>query len=221
MRSPFTGIVFAIELTHDLNMLLPLLVACFLAHAFTVLTLKRSILTEKISRRGYHLSREYALDPLEILFVLEVMRTTVVALPADATIEQARELIRPGHGPHGQHLFPVVDDDKRLVGVVSRNHLVKAYEGSPAAASTRCLQEIIIGDPVVAFQDEPLRVVVYRMVETGFTRLPVTDPGDEKRLVGMVSLNDLLHARSRNLEEERARERVLRLRMPLRRRVQV
>jgi CIC family chloride channel protein len=219
MRSPFTGIVFAIELTHDLNMLLPLLVACFLAHTFTVLTLKRSILTEKISRRGYHLSREYALDPLEILFVREVMRTTVVALPAEATIEQACELIRPGHKPHGQHLFPVVDDEKRLVGVVSRNHLLKAYEGSRASA--RRLSEIINGNPVVAFQDEPLRVVVYRMVETGFTRLPVTDPGDEKTLVGMVSLDDLLRARSRNLEEERARERVLRLRMPLRRRVQV
>jgi CBS domain-containing protein len=221
MRSPFTGIVFAIELTHDLNLLLPLLVACFLAHAFTVLTLKRSILTEKISRRGYHLSREYALDPLEILFVREVMRTTVVAVPAEATIEQARELIRPGQRPHGQHLFPVVDDERRLVGVVSRKHLLRAYEDSPAAASERRLNEITIGDPVVAFQDEPLRVVVYRMVESGFTRLPVTDPGDEKRLVGMVSLDDLLRARSRNLEEERARERVLRLRMPLRRRVQV
>ena len=51
MRSPLTGILFAIELTHDLNMLLPLLIACFMAHAFTVLTLKRSILTEKVSRR--------------------------------------------------------------------------------------------------------------------------------------------------------------------------
>ena len=86
MRSPFTGIVFAIELTHDFNMLLPLLVACFLAHLFTVLTLKRSILTEKISRRGYHLSREYATDPLEILFVREVMRTNVVVLPHDGTL---------------------------------------------------------------------------------------------------------------------------------------
>lgn len=221
MRSPFTGIVFAIELTHDLNMLLPLLVASFLAHAFTVLTLKRSILTEKISRRGYHLSREYALDPLEILFVREVMRTNVVALPADATIAEARELIRPGQRPHGQHLFPVVDEQRRLVGVISRNHLLKAYEGAPAADSLRCLSEITTGDPVVAFADEPLRVVVYRMVESGFTRLPVTDPGDEKRLLGMVSLDDLLRARSRNLEEERARERVLRLRMPLKRRVQV
>ncbi|MGI8960972.1 MAG: chloride channel protein [Bryobacteraceae bacterium] len=217
MRSPFTGIVFALELTHDFNMLLPLLVACFLGHAFTVLTLKRSILTEKISRRGFHLSREYALDPLEILFVREVMRTKVVALGADSTLEQARELIRPGQKRHGQHIFPVVDSYTRVLGVVSRNHLLRLFDEAQSGASRKRLAEIASGEPVVAFGDEPLRVVVYRMVESGFTRLPVVDSDGEKRLLGMISLDDLLRARSRNLEEERSRERVLRLRMPLRR----
>ena len=218
MRSPFTGIVFAIELTHDFNMLLPVLVATFLAHLFTVLTLKRSILTEKIARRGYHLSREYALDPLEILFVREVMRTNVVALPADATLEEAAELIRPTRKEHGQHLFPVIEEGQRIIGVVSRNHLAKLFEEGQSAHPGTPLREIMTGEPVVAVADEPLRVVVYRMVESGFTRMPVVDPSDEKRLLGMVALDDLLHARSRNLEEERARERVLRLRLPLGRR---
>src|SRR5258705_5717144 len=93
MRSPLTGIVFAIELTHALNMLLPLLVAVTIAHAFTVLTLRRSILTEKVSRRGYHLTREYSIDPLEILFVREVVRTDVVALSATMTLEQTRAIV--------------------------------------------------------------------------------------------------------------------------------
>src|SRR6185437_10900155 len=88
MRSPFTGVIFSVELTHDVNALLPLLVACVIAHGFTVLTLRRSILTEKVSRRGYHLSREYAVDPLEILFVREVMRTNVVALSADSSPDE-------------------------------------------------------------------------------------------------------------------------------------
>jgi H+/Cl- antiporter ClcA/predicted transcriptional regulator len=215
MRSPFTGIVFAIELTHDLNMLLPLFVACFLAHTFTVLVLKRSILTEKISRRGYHLSREYALDPLEILFVREVMRTNVVALPADATFEEVGELIRPGQKTHGQHLFPVIDAERHVLGVVSRNHLSKLLEGAQPLASTKRLREVMTREPTTAYADEPLRLVVYRMVETGFRRMPVID-SDEGRLLGMVSLDDLLSARSRSLEEERARERVLRLRLPIR-----
>ncbi len=149
MRSPFTGVVFMIELTHDVNMVLPLLTAVLVAHAFTVLALKRSILTEKISRRGYHLTREYSPDPLEILFVKEVMQTQ----ETDATPVPAHE--------------------------------------------------------VVAYPDEPLRAVVYRMAETGKTLLPVIDPADSRRPIGSISLNDLLHARVRTLEEEHKRERVL------------
>src|SRR2546429_7484405 len=67
MRAPFTSIIFAFELTQDSSILLPLLIASVVSHTFTVLTLKRSILTEKVARRGYHLSSEYAVDPLEIL----------------------------------------------------------------------------------------------------------------------------------------------------------
>jgi chloride channel protein, CIC family len=214
MRSPFTGIIFAVELTHDLNMLLPLLVACFLAHAFTVLTLKRSILTEKISRRGYHLSREYGLDPLEILFVREVMRTKIVALPADGTLEEAEQLIHNDRRPRGQHLFPVVDSDRGLHGVVTRKQLVKLFEQTPGLAPGTRISEFASLEPVVAFADEPLGVVVRRMAESGLTRFPVLDPQSGSRLVGMISLNDLLGARIQNLDDERARERVLRIRMP-------
>ena len=76
------------------------------------------------------------------------------------------------------------------------------------------ISDIASTEPLVAFADEPLRVVVRRMAESGFTRFPVLDPQIERRLVGMISLNDLLGARIQNLEDERARERVLRIRMP-------
>src|SRR5262249_22107517 len=108
MRSPFTSIVFAFELTHDGNVFLPLRVASVVAHAFTVLTLKRSILTEKVARRGYHLSREYAVDPLEILFVREVMRTNVVVLPASSLVGEVLTSLRTDHR-QAQRLLPVVD----------------------------------------------------------------------------------------------------------------
>ncbi len=77
-RSPFTAIVFAFELTHDQNSLLALLVAATVAHLVSVLVLKRSILTEKVARRGFHVMREYAVDPLEATFVREVMDTDIL-----------------------------------------------------------------------------------------------------------------------------------------------
>jgi chloride channel protein, CIC family len=204
MRAPFTAVLFALELTHDINVMLPLLVAAMLAHATTVLVLKRSILTEKVARRGFHLTREYAIDPLEILFVREVMRTKLVALPAGAAAEDLRRTLVHESTPHGQHLFPVVDGEQRIEGVITRKELRQIAE------SAVTLREVL-RKPVVARPDEPLRVVVMRMAETGLTRMPVVDEG---KLVGMISLRDLLLARVRNLNEERQRERVLRLRIP-------
>jgi len=209
MRSPFTGVVFMLELTHDINMVVPLLTAVTVAHAFTVLVLRRSILTEKISRRGFHLSREYASDPLEILFVREVMRTNIVAIPQAAS---RRDLARIGTQNRGQILYPVVDSDLRLTGVVTRNHLREFLDSAQESLAGLVMNR----EPIVAYPDEPLRAVVYRMAETGKTRFPVVDPRDSGKLVGVVSLNDLLRARARNLEEERHRERTLHIRLPLR-----
>jgi CIC family chloride channel protein len=175
MRAPLTGVIFALELTHDINMLLPLLIAVSMAHAFTVLVLKRSILTEKIARRGYHLSREYAIDPLEILFVREVMRTA-----ADEAAEEAA----------GKEAGP---DD------------------TDAAADAETPYDAL---PPIAYPDEPLRVVVHRMADTGVTRFIVIERGPAGRALGTISLEDLLKARSLNLEAERRRERTMTLRMP-------
>ena len=73
MRSPLTGVVFAVELTHRYEALLPLLIGAASAYAISVLILRRSILTEKIARRGVHVNHEYSVDPLEVLFVGDVI----------------------------------------------------------------------------------------------------------------------------------------------------
>jgi len=210
MRSPFTGVIFALELTHDVNVLLPLLVSVTLAHGFTVLALRRSILTEKVSRRGYHLSREYAVDPLEILFVREVMRRNVVALPATMSLEALRAA-----RARRQLLCPVVDADRRLLGVVTRGDLERLLGVQGADGAELRLGALVRTDPVVAYPDEPLRAVVYRMAETGLTRFPVVERGEARRLIGMIALSDLLQARVRSLKAERRRERVLPLRLLL------
>jgi CIC family chloride channel protein len=208
MRSPLTSVVFTLELTHDVSVLLPLLVAATMAHAFTVLTLKRSILTEKVARRGYHLSREYAVDPLEILFVRDVMRSNIVALPAGMTLEELAQSIKTEHR-RSQRLLPVVDAERNLVGVLTRNDARKALEEHAQDGGGRLLGQMARTNPVEAYPGEPLRVVVNRMAENGVTRMPVVESHSSRRLVGMVALDDLLKARVRNLEEEKRRERVL------------
>ena len=207
MRSPFTSIVFAFELTHDANVFLPLLVGSVIAHLFTVLTLKRSILTEKVARRGFHISREYAVDPLELLFVREVMETSILALPGSTILDSGVDRER-WQQLQAQRLLPIVDGDERLLGVVTFEDILRWKEESGEGVSTRTLGELARADMMSVYSDETLRVIVYRMAESGLTRMPVVDRQSGK-LEGIVTLEGLLKARTRHLEDERRREQTL------------
>jgi chloride channel protein, CIC family len=172
------------------------------------LTMRRSILTEKISRRGLHLSREYAVDPLETMFVRDVMRTNIVALPVDVTLGQLGDSLRDAHRDRGQRLYPIVDHADNLVGVVAAHELELALQAAQTDGADRQVTELLRREPVTVHPDEPLRAVVYRMAQTGLTRMPVVE---DSHLAGMIGLRDLLRARVRSLEEEQTRERVLRV----------
>ncbi|HYA62001.1 MAG TPA: chloride channel protein [Candidatus Sulfotelmatobacter sp.] len=207
MRSPFTSIVFAFELTHDANVFLPLLVGSVIAHGFTVLTLKRSILTEKVARRGYHLSREYAVDPLELLYVREVMQSSIVAVQ-ECNLQGKVTDVPQWERWQAQRLVPVVDERGRLKGVLTASDIRKSLEGNGNHLMPGALRERVKTDTVNAYGDEPLRAVVNRMAAKGVTRMPVVEQEDGK-LLGVVSLDDLLVARARHLEEELRREQTL------------
>jgi H+/Cl- antiporter ClcA len=217
MRSPLTGAVFALELTHDINTLPALLIASVVAHAFTVLVMKRSILTEKVARRGYHVSREYTVDPLERLSVEEVMTTDVVTIPAAMP---ARVLLKQyflGGGRKHQG-YPVVDASGNLLGMITRANLVEDWvavalaetEGmGPAAADPIIAYDLIHREPITAYPWESCRTAAERMAEAGVGRLLVVAADDPRKLVGLVTRSDLLKPRALQVEEEMKRERFL------------
>ena len=131
-RVPMTAIVFTVEETHDWNMLLPLLLGCVASYAVSTLLLRRSILTEKVARRGYHVSSEYAVDPLELLYAREVMRKPKIILGADSWIEDAVRQISVEESEN-QRLLPVVDGLGSLAGVVTRSELQEKLQEKQAA----------------------------------------------------------------------------------------
>jgi CBS domain-containing protein len=198
MRSPLTGVVFTLELTHAWSAILPLIIASTTAYGLSALALKRSVLTEKIARRGLHLTREYSTDPLEAFFAADVMASPVTVVPPSRPL---REVV-PDMG--GQRLFPVVDGGE-LVGVVTSEALAMAagYLGSTTVG------DLMTPSDVAVFDDDTLRHVANVFAEHGITRAPVVsrqDPGDVR---GVICLEDLLQARKHDLTEETHRERHL------------
>lgn len=211
MRSPFTGVVFALELTHQWGAILPLIIGAFTACGISALILKRSVLTEKIARRGYHLTREYDVDPLEIIFASEVMSEDIVAFDPSITVADAHQVLEDpidDYAAWRQQLYPVVSED-RILGIVTRGDLFAAFRDQPEVT----LSAIIRHDVITTDGDQPLRVVAELMATRRVNVMPVVDRVNQNRLIGLISLPQLLDARRRDQQEARDRERVLRMRL--------
>ncbi|HTO91475.1 MAG TPA: chloride channel protein [Candidatus Sulfotelmatobacter sp.] len=209
MRCPLTGIVFALELSQRVDALLPILIACAAAYGLTVLIMPRSILTEKVARRGHHLTREYSIDPLEALLVRQIATSPAVSVPASLPItELAARYFDVRHGrPHQG--YPVVDANGRLVGVVTRSELLDL---PPPEELDRIPVASLLGRaPVVAYPDETCRAAADRMVTEGVGRLPVVSREAPHQLVGILTRSDLLKARELHLETEHRRESIIKL----------
>jgi H+/Cl- antiporter ClcA len=196
MRAPVMAVVFAFELTGDANALLPLLAAASGAYGFTVLTMGRSILTEKIARRGHHIYREYGIDPLERHSVAEVMSKKVVAIDAGSRVA---EVLAAHFGAGQTHRGYPVTRAGLLVGMLDR----EALDGKP--------DDMLIGDlygvnpPPVALPGETCRTVATRMAVHNLERLPVVSQAAHPQLLGIVSRSDLIKATAALHVEEHER----------------
>jgi CBS domain-containing protein len=211
MRSPFTSVIFAFELTQDVNALLPCLVASIVAYGFTVLVMKRSILTEKVARRGFHLSREYSVDPLELTRVKDVMSRDVVVLPQSLPVTRVLSgFFAEGKGRKHQG-YPVVDDHGALVGIVTRSNLLE-----PAVTEAKevlVVADILEREVITASGEESCRSAVEKMAQAHVGRLPVVAADHPRQLIGIITRSDLLQPHARNADEEQRRERFVDLRL--------
>lgn len=202
MRAPLTATFFAVELTGATHVLLPLIAACATAHAVTVLTMRRSILTEKLARRGHHLVREYRVDPFALTRVAEVMTNQVETVPASMTLHAAARFLT---NPDTRHpTFPVVDEDFRVLGVVDPPAVLRWRRMGKHRRST--LGELLEGGKTtVAYPDEYLESLAEKLNTANVSHLPVITR-HSSRLVGYIGWKDLMAVRGKLRSEERVRK---------------
>src|SRR6185503_18722776 len=205
MRAPFTAIAFMVELTHDVNLLPALLVACVAADAVTVLLMKRSILTEKMARRGHHVMREYIVNPLHLMRVAEVMEKDVPTVPASLPVDGLFERLADEDPVMARRQeWLVVDEQERLVGLVTRGDLVRALDREDDEAVT--VLDIAKQRLVVTHEDELLEGATAKMIAHDIGRLPVVDRADPGKLLGLLGRAGVMAVWLHASREEQTRD---------------
>ena len=202
MRAPMTGAVFAVELTGHFAALPETIAAAVGAYAVSVLLMRRSILTEKIARRGRHVLQEYTIDPHDFVQAEQVMTRHPTCLPGSLGVSEAIAFFA-GEARHRS--YPVVDRDNRLLGLVSRADALEWQ--SSGVLGDRPLQEVLSdASQPYGLVTSPIGTIADIMIDSGVGRIPIVDP-QTMEVVGILTRHDLLRARhqSTNAETQRSR----------------
>lgn len=194
-RALLASVVFAFEATRQPMGLLPLLAGCTGAYLISLRTMRYTIMTERLARRGTPVVTEYSADFLSRLLVRDHATRAVVSIPADETVSWGREWLSREGSPTHQG-FPVVDGEGRLVGVLTRRDLL-----DPKVSPTATLRALVHRTPIVVSELDSLRGAADMMVQGKVGRLPVMAGDGSGRMVGILSRSDLLSADERRLEE--------------------
>jgi H+/Cl- antiporter ClcA len=205
MRSPLTAVVFLLELTHDVGLIGGLLIACVAAHAVTVLVMRRSILTEKVARRGHHVQREYVVNPLSRLRVEDVMHPPVRSVPAGMRMDGLlRRLLHDDPSLGRSRAWPLVDDNDALVGILTRGDVLRALESDSDPEPTAL--QVGSAHLEVAYPDELVDEAMTAMILHGVQQLPVVSREDPRQLVGLIDSSAIATAFSEMHDEDHVRE---------------
>jgi H+/Cl- antiporter ClcA/CBS domain-containing protein len=202
MRAPLTGAIFAVELTGQFGAVPATIAASGAAYAVSVLLMRRSILTEKIGRRGRHILQEYTVNQLDLAQASQIMTPEPATVPGSMTIAQAVDFFTN----EAQHRsYPVVDAQGKLLGLVSRTDAL-SWQADRAGDETPLGDVVSDATQPFAYPDTPGGAVADMIVESGVGRIPIVDP-ETRRVVGILSRQDLLKTRRSTIQAEFERTR--------------
>jgi len=152
-------------------------------------------MTEKIARRGVNVPVDYSADAFMQMRVVDHMHRSVVTLLSTDTLEKIQAWLAEGTSDTLHQGYPVVNEEKKLVGVLTRKDL---YRDTQLPHST--LSQLVQREPLTICATASLAVAIELMSAWDVGRLPVID--ESGKLVGMLTRSDLLKAYRHRLLEQ-------------------
>jgi CIC family chloride channel protein len=188
-RGTLTAILMIFEMTQAYQMILPLLFACVIADMVASMGSPETIYTRKLLRRGIKIVQDLEPNIMQLFSVKDVMvalEDVITLHPDDALHKVVAVIRRTGHNG-----FPVLDDEGRLVGVVTHEDTRNAHNQGDLFVT---VTELMTTDMITVTPYQTGETALRRMGDRRISHLPVVDPYDDSKLMGWVSKGDLVFA---------------------------
>jgi CIC family chloride channel protein len=188
-RGTLTAILMIFEMTRVYEIILPLLFACVIADMVASLGSPETIYTRKLLRRGVKIVHDLEPNVMQLFSVKDVMvqREDVVTVGPEDQLHKVVAIIRRT----GHNGFPVLDDDKKLVGIVTHEDTRNAHNKGELFLKAK---EFMTTDMVTVTPYQTGEEALRAMGDRRVSHLPVVDPYDRTKLLGWLSKGDVVFA---------------------------
>jgi CIC family chloride channel protein len=187
-HAPITSILILFEMTDDYLIILPLMIAVVISYLVASNLLPDSIYTIKLRRRGGFGEARSPTSALDAILVFDAMSTDHGTVRPG---EPVRDLAARFHASHVR-AYCVLDDEERLVGIVTQHDLESALMAG--AVEGRTTGDIMTRGLITCWPDERLREVLQRLRAQDVGQIPVVARDDPGRLLGVLRRREILWA---------------------------
>lgn len=189
---PIASIIMVSEMTDTYSLLVQAMLACTVAYIFSQ---KWTIYESQVLSQSYspiHRGK-YIKDILENLKAREIMNANFITVSPKQTIKDLFELINSS----GRSGFPVVDNGQ-FIGIIVYRDLFKV---TPEKMESTSIESCMTKDVITVFPDDAAFDVLDKIENYGYGRLPVIDPINPNKLLGIITKRDILRAREIKRQE--------------------
>ncbi len=188
-HAPLTGLFLLFELSGDYQIIIPGMIACIIGTVVAHMLQPDSIDTVDLTRQGINLHQGRDINVLRNIPVREVMIHEVDTLPEDLPLRQI--LMRAKESV--QSYFPVISRNGDLLGVISLRD-IRPLLMEEELMNLIIAKDVVDEDYIYLTPDDNLDTAMKKFAQKDLGQLPVVDPKNHRKLLGMLKRTDVINA---------------------------
>ncbi len=191
IRAPITSVLIIIEMTNGYSLILPLMISNMTSFVMARRWRPTPIYEALLEQDEIYLPhrKTQVSHALEQISVSAAMTTDLVTLPANGRVGEALELVER----HQYSSFPILDAEGHFAGLITKARLRR----SAAEKQMDITLDQLADRKIPLYPDQRLVSAILLMNELETRQLAVVDREDARRLIGLISMSDIVKAQAK------------------------
>lgn len=197
--APMTAILTIFELTYNYQIILPLMVACISSAIIVRVLFGYSAYEMKLLKQGINIVRGHDVGILRKLAAKDFMIKEFEMLHNTSPLLTIVDRIIQSPYPH----FVVLNERNDLAGVLSLRDLKSSLVHLEDLKGIIIADDLMTKEVITLSGEDNLELALHLFENHRISFLPVTDPGNPKKVLGILKKDDLLHAYEERVLKDR------------------